>query len=121
MGGRHHAGITGRIHRNAHFAFEPDPRSFHLLEMNVAANDLSRTVATHNIALGAEDGVGSVEEGSHIGTAGFSYGAGEMPVRALDSRCGCARYWGNRDRWAPAINDPRGAPSSRMTATWRSG
>ncbi len=71
-------------------AFEPYGPNYELLQLNIAANGLEGLVSTHCVALGEQDGSGTVRIGDpgNLGTVGIHVGSdmggGEIPVRSLD-------------------------------------
>ncbi len=68
------------------YAFEPDQRSYDLLELNIVANDLEGKIVTECCGIGAQDGIGSLHAGTpHSGTARVTFGDGDLPVRSLGS------------------------------------
>jgi FkbM family methyltransferase len=82
-----HAVFFGTILNAPVFAFEPYQPNHALLEMNIAANGLEGQVVCACCAIGDTDGVGSLHPGpsTNFGTTRVSFGAGEVPVRSLDS------------------------------------
>lgn len=82
-----HAVFFGAILGAAVHAFEPFRSNFELLEINIAANGLDGQVLPVCCAIGADDGVGSLHPGPphNLGVTRVSFGAGEVPVRSLDS------------------------------------
>ena len=82
-----HTVFFGTILNAQVYAFEPYPPNHDLLEMNIAANGLETRVHPTRCALGDTDGFGSLHPGppTNLGTTSISFGAGETPVRTLDS------------------------------------
>jgi FkbM family methyltransferase len=82
-----HAVFFGAILNAPVYAFEPYRPNHDLLEMNIAANGLEGQVISACCAIGDSDGVGSLHPGppTNLGTTRMSFGAGEVPVRSLDS------------------------------------
>jgi protein O-GlcNAc transferase len=82
-----HAVFFGAILDAPVYAFEPYRASYELLERNIAANNLHGQIVAQCCAIGAQDGVGSLQPGSpgNFGTVQVSFGAGDVPVRSLDS------------------------------------
>ena len=68
------------------YAFEPDRRSYDLLELNIVTNDLEDKIVAQCCGIGAQDGVGSLHAGTpHSGTARVTFDDGDLPVRSLGS------------------------------------
>jgi FkbM family methyltransferase len=82
-----HAVFFGAFLNAPVYAFEPYQPNHDLLEMNIAANGLEGQVVSANCAIGDVDGVGALHPGpsGNLGTTRVSFGAGEVPVRRLDS------------------------------------
>jgi FkbM family methyltransferase len=82
-----HAVFFGSVLNAPVYAFEPHKPNYELLEMNIAANGLEGQVLLACCAIGDTDGVGSLHPGpaTNFGTTRVSFGAGEVPVRSLDS------------------------------------
>lgn len=82
-----HAVFFGAILNAPVYAFEPYKPNHDLLEMNIAANGLDGQVVPACCAIGAVDGTGSLQPGpsANLGTTVVSFGAGQVPVRSLDS------------------------------------
>jgi FkbM family methyltransferase len=82
-----HAVFFGAVLGAPVYAFEPYDANHRLLEMNIAANGLDRQVLTACCAIGASDGIASLQPGpaNNLGITRVSFGAGSVPVRSLDS------------------------------------
>jgi len=82
-----HAVFFGSILDAPVYAFEPYQPSYDLLEMNIAANSLEGRIVPLCCAIGAGDGVGSLQPGppDNLGTARVAFGAGDTAVRSLDN------------------------------------
>jgi FkbM family methyltransferase len=82
-----HAVFFGAFLNAPVYAFEPYQANHDLLEMNIVANRLEGQVISACVAIGDGDGVGSLHPGpcSNLGTTRVAFGAGEVPVRSLDS------------------------------------
>jgi protein O-GlcNAc transferase len=82
-----HAVFFGTILNAPVYAFEPYQPNYQLLEMNIAANGLERQVLAACYAIGATAGAATLHPGptNNLGVTCVSFGAGEVPVRSLDS------------------------------------
>jgi FkbM family methyltransferase len=82
-----HAVFFGAVLGAPVYAFEPFDANHRLLEANIAANDLDGQVLTACCAIGACDGVASLQPGPahNLGVTQVSFGSGTIPVRSLDS------------------------------------
>ncbi len=82
-----HAVFFGAILDAPVYAFEPHRPNYDLLEMNILANGLEGRVIPACCAIGDSDGTGSLHPGpvTNFGTTKVTLGAGEVPVRRLDS------------------------------------
>src|ERR1700722_19466065 len=82
-----HAVFFGAFLNAPVYAFEPFQPNYDLLEMNITANGLDGQVVSACCAIGSTDGVGSLHPGlpANLGTTRVSFGAGDVPVRSLDS------------------------------------
>jgi FkbM family methyltransferase len=86
-----HTVFFGAILNAPVYAYEPFQPNYDLLELNVAANGLDGQVITACCAVGAGVGVGSLHPGppQNFGVTRMTFGAGEVPVRSLDSLSIC--------------------------------
>ncbi|MDR3534163.1 MAG: FkbM family methyltransferase [Rhodopila sp.] len=82
-----HAVFFGAILDAPVYAFEPYQPNHELLELNIAANRLEGRVFPTCCAIGDADGMASLHPGppDNLGITRVSFGAGEVPVRSLDS------------------------------------
>ncbi len=82
-----HAAFFGTILNAPVYAFEPHPPNHDLLDINIDANGLRGQVLSACCAIGDTDGAGSLLPGpsTNLGTTRVSFGAGDVPVRSLDS------------------------------------
>jgi FkbM family methyltransferase len=82
-----HSVFFGTVLNAPIHVFEPYRPNFQLLEMNIAANGLEGQVTATCCAVGETNGVGALHPGppQNLGVTRMSFGAGEVPVRSLDS------------------------------------
>lgn len=68
-------------------AIEPNPESLRTLESNVAENHVGDLVETHNVAIGASEGLGSlvIRDEQNLGMTTIKPGEGSIDIRTLDT------------------------------------
>jgi FkbM family methyltransferase len=68
-------------------AIEPNPESLRILESNVAENHVSDRVELHNVAIGANEGLGSlvIRDEHNLGMTAIKPGEGSIDIKTLDT------------------------------------